>query len=78
MNKNYKRKYTWNNFKRKVMQMTDEEKREFLETVRTEYMRERTLMKRGMEAKNLPMYRRQIAYIKTLLHMPGYHYHPRV
>jgi ribosomal protein L29 len=77
MNSNYKRKYTWNNFKAKVLRMTPQEQKEFLSQLQQEYMTERTKTKRGLDANNLKLYRRQIAFIKTLMNIPGYHYHPR-
>lgn len=77
VNKGYKRKYTWNNFKRKLKEMTDEEKRTFLKDLQAEYMTERTLTKRGLDHSNVRLLRKKIACIKTILHEPGFHYDPR-
>lgn len=77
MNSNYKKRYTWNTLKRKVSNMTTEQKEEFLKELQATYMTERTKAQKQLQEKDIRLLRRQIAFMKTVLHQPGYHYHPR-
>jgi ribosomal protein L29 len=57
--------------------MKDAEKREFLKQLQAEYMIEKTRLARNFNDVKTKLLRREIAYMKTVLHEQGYHYHPR-
>jgi len=71
--------HTWNIFKSKVKDMTREQKEETLKELHETLMYESTLASRGgnVKTKNLHLIRKQIAYLKTILHCEGFHYNPR-
>lgn len=73
----YNKKYTWNNFKKSVSAMTDVEKRDFLEKLKIDYMLEKSKKAQHNPQTQVKILRRQIAYMKTILHEQGYHYNPR-
>jgi len=72
-------KHMWNEFKNKVNGMSDSEKREFLDDIRSELMSARMEAKKGAGGNmNRPRtLRKQVAYIKTVLNYKGFRYNPR-
>ena len=74
--KNY---YTWNTFRAKVKDMNDKEKREFISELHLELMKERVDIKKAPTgvSNHIRLYRKQIAYLKTMLNVKGFHYKPR-
>ena len=72
-------KNTWNVFKDKVKDLNDAEKQELLTEIQLSLMKERTeLEKSGTEVSDhRRLYRKQIAYLKTVMHVKGFHYHAR-
>jgi len=70
-------RHTWNNFKSSVASMSDVRKKEFLTELQAEYMTEKSRRAQQHTNTNVKILRRKIAYMKTILHEPGYHYNPR-
>lgn len=72
-------KHTWNTFKAKIKDMTKEQKYDLLEELHETLIAERTRASRGGNVKtvNLRLLRKQIAYLKTILHYEGFNYNPR-
>jgi ribosomal protein L29 len=72
-------KHTWNTFKSKIKDMTKEQKEDFLKELHNTYIIEYTKAHRGGNVKtvNLRLIRKQIAYLKTILHYEGFSYNPR-
>ena len=69
--------HTWSEFKNKVSEMNTEEKREFLHQLQLEKMEAYTRRFQDPNVALVRTLRKKIAYMKTILNMKGYHYHPR-
>jgi len=70
-------KHTWNVFKDKVKDMDVKEKKEFLKELQLEHMEAYARKFQSPDVARIRMLRKKIAYMKTILNMKGYHYHPR-
>lgn len=70
-------KHTWNVFKDEVNAMTEQEKKDLLTDLRTELI---VAKQRRFENDNSMLIhnlKREIAYLKTVLHVKGFHFNPR-
>jgi len=70
-------KNSWNEFKNKVNAMTTEEKEELLQDLHKDYMEYRTRKFHDPDVARIRFTRKKIAYLKTVLNVKGFHYHPR-
>jgi len=70
-------KHTWNVFKDKVKDMDVKEKKEFLKELQLEHMEAYARKFQSPDVARIRMLRKKIAYMKTILHMKGFHYRPR-
>jgi ribosomal protein L29 len=70
-------KHTRRIFKDKIKDMTTKQREKYLQELQTTLIGERAKAQQGLELLNIRELRKQIAILKTILHHPGYHYHPR-
>jgi ribosomal protein L29 len=70
-------KHTRRLFKDKIKDMTTKQREECLQELQMTLIGERAKAQQGIELLNMRELRKQIAILKTILHHPGYHYHPR-
>lgn len=72
-----KDKYSWNKFKQQVSSMTDAEKQDMVKELHIVLMAEIVKAKQSLSHMDCGFIRKQIAFLKTVLNNPGYHYNPR-
>lgn len=70
---------TWSKFKSKIKELKREQKEELLKELHETLISEYTKAHRGGNVKtmNIRLLRKQIAYLKTILHYEGFNYNPR-
>lgn len=67
----------WSNFKRKINDMNQTEKQDFLKQLHDELIYARTRRFQTQNSMRCRTLRKQIAYLKTIMGVKGFSYMPR-